>query len=98
LNGEPGDFVTIAREERETGDWFIGSISDENPRTIQIKLDFLEPGITYDASIYADGPDADWDTNPTSIKIEHKQLDNTSELTLNLAPGGGCAVSLIRKK
>jgi len=97
LNGEPGDFVTIAREERETGNWFIGSITDENPRTLQIKLDFLEPGIMYNASIYADGQDADWDSNPTSIKIEHKQFDSNSELTLNLAPGGGCAISLIKQ-
>ena len=97
LNGEVGDFVTIAREERETGNWFIGSITNENPRTISITLDFLEPGITYDAIIYADGPKAHWDENPTEIKIKKEEVHNQYELTINLAPGGGFAVSLMRK-
>ena len=97
LNGEVGDFVTIAREERETGNWFIGSISDENPRTIIITLDFLEPGTTYDAVIYADGPNAHWDDNPTDIEIQKKEVHNQTELTINLAPGGGFAVSLKKK-
>ncbi len=97
LNGEVGDFVTIAREERETGNWFIGSITDENPRTVIITLDFLEPGATYDAIIYADGPNAHWDDNPTDIEIQKKEVHNQTELTINLAPGGGFAMSVLRK-
>jgi len=97
LNGEVGDFVTIAREERGTGNWFVGSITDENPRELEISFDFLEPGITYDAIVYKDGPDADWDKNPTDIEIQEKQLDNTSTLKINLAPGGGFAISLMKK-
>jgi len=97
LNGEVGDFVTIAREERETGNWFIGSITDENPRTISITLDFLEPGITYDASIYSDGYQADWDYNPTSMSIEKTEATQSDTLEISLAPGGGFAVSLMKK-
>lgn len=97
LNGEVGDFVTIARDERKTGNWFVGSITDENSREIEISFDFLEPGVTYDGIIYADGPSADWDTNPTDIEIQEKQFDKTSTLKIKLAPGGGFAISLKKK-
>jgi hypothetical protein len=96
LNGEVGDYVTIAREERGTGNWFVGSITDENPREIEIGLDFLEPGAAYQAVIYSDAPDAHWDDNPTAIVIEKREVDQSSQLKLNLAPGGGFAVSLIK--
>lgn len=97
LNGEPGDFVTIAREERETGNWFVGGITDENPRTIEINLDFLEPGVTYYMVIYADGKNTNRDNNPTDIKITKQEANRQEKLTLDLVPGGGFAVSLIRK-
>jgi len=95
LNGEVGQFVTIAREERETGNWFLGSITNEEAREIVVKIDFLKPGVKYLATIYADGEDAHWDKNPTSYKIENLTVDNSSVLTLKLAPGGGAAVSFI---
>jgi hypothetical protein len=97
LNGEIGDYVTIAREERETGNWFVGSITDENPRTINIMLDFLEPGITYDAIIYGDGLNAHWDDNPTDIEIQKKEVHNQTEITINMAPGGGFAMSIMKR-
>ena len=85
------------REEQGTGNWFVGSITDENSRDIDISFDFLEPGVTYDATIYADGPKAHWDKNPTDIKIKKMQLNNTSSMKFHLAPGGGCAISLMKK-
>lgn len=94
LNGEVGEFVTIAREERETKNWFIGSITNEEARELEISLDFLEANKTYDAIIYADGPDAHWDENPTSVEILEKSVNNSLILKINLAPGGGCAISL----
>lgn len=97
LNGEVGSFITIAREERGTGNWFVGSITNEDARNIEISFDFLEPGKSFDATIYADGPDADWDKNPTDIKIEKKEVNSDSKLKLHLAPGGGCAISLMKK-
>lgn len=98
LDGEVGDFVTIAREERGTGNWFVGSITDENPRDIEIKCDFLDPAKSYDAIIYKDGDKAHWNDNPTDYQIEKLTLDNTSTLKLKLAPGGGAAMSIIPKK
>ena len=94
LNGEPGDFVTIARQERETGDWFVGSITDEESRGMNIALDFLEPGISYEAIIYKDAPDAHWDLNPEAIDISSQEVTHETVLQLKLAPGGGAAINI----
>jgi hypothetical protein len=95
LNGEVGDFVTIAREERETGNWFLGSITDEIERTITIDFSFLPENKEYDAIIYSDGKDAHWDDNPTSLTIEKIMIKDTSTQEFTLAPGGGLAISLM---
>jgi alpha-glucosidase len=94
LNGEVGDYLTIAREERETGNWFVGAITDENGRDIQLKFDFLEPGINYRAAFYADGNDAHWDLNPTAVDIRQMDINKESIIDIRLAPGGGAAISL----
>jgi hypothetical protein len=93
LNGEIGDFITIARKERNTDKWFLGSITDENARILEVPLNFLDEGVEYTATIYSDGENADWDKNPTSYKIESKKVSSTDKLILNLAPGGGTAIS-----
>nr|MDA3930073.1 glycoside hydrolase family 97 C-terminal domain-containing protein [Prolixibacteraceae bacterium] len=74
--------------------------TDEHERRFQISLDFLTAGEKYKATIYADADDAHWDTNPTAYKIQEIEVDAKSTLLLNLAPGGGAAVSftLIEKK
>jgi len=97
LNGEIGDFVTIARKERKTGNWFLGSITDENKRDIKINFNFLDSNTKYTATIYEDGKNADWKNNPTSVNIRKVTLDNKTKLTLHLAPGGGTAISIIKK-
>ncbi len=94
LNGEIGDFVTIARQERETGNWFIGAITDEESRIIIIDFGFLEPKLEYEASIYKDGADAHWDDNPTSYAIEKMIITQGSTQSFELAAGGGLAISL----
>jgi hypothetical protein len=95
LNGEIGDYITIARKERNTDKWFLGSITDENSREIVVSLNFLEDGKKYSATLYEDGDNAHWDKNPTAYKIENKLVKNSDELTLRLAPGGGTAISFI---
>ncbi|MGV3578443.1 glycoside hydrolase family 97 protein [Brevundimonas sp.] len=99
LNGEVGDFVTIARKERGTREWFLGSITDENPRVLEAPLSFLEPGVRYRAEIYRDGPNADWrDGNGrsrTDIVIEQREVTSAETLTLQLAPGGGQAIRFV---
>lgn len=95
LNGEIGDFITIARKERNTDHWFLGSITDENERTIKAALDFLDNDKKYTAVIYSDAEDAHWDKNPTAYKIENKLVNKSDTLNLKLAPGGGTAISFI---
>ncbi len=95
LDGAVGDFVTIARQERGTGNWFVSSVTDENKRQINIAFDFLDPDKEYNAVFYEDGPDADWKTNPTSITIEKAIIKKGDTRSVMLAPGGGLAVSLL---
>lgn len=96
LNGEVGDYVTIAREERGTGNWFVGGITDENARIVDLNFDFLEEGQVYNARLYKDGTEAHWDTNPTDIEIEQLTIDKNSKITIQLAAGGGFAMSLMK--
>ena len=95
LDGEVGDFVVIARQERETDNWFVGGITDENIRDFTIDFDFLEAGKTYEAKLYKDGPEADWENNPQDYAIETLQVDRTTSLDIAMASGGGFAMSLI---
>jgi len=96
LDGEVGDFVTIARQERETGNWFIGGVTNENERTQELTFNFLEKGKTYKAKLYKDAPNAHWDNNPQAYEIEELELTNTSSLKVKLAPGGGFALSIVK--
>ena len=94
LNGEIGDYITIARKDRHSNDWYIGAITDENSRILEIELSFLDPEVQYIAEIYADGSDADWDTNPYSYVIREETVDQTSTMQIILATGGGQAIRL----
>jgi hypothetical protein len=96
INGEIGEYVTIARQERKTLNWFLGSITNEESRDLIIKTDFLDPNVKYRAIIYCDGIDAHWDNNPTSYIIDTLKVDSNSEILLKLAHGGGAAVSFIK--
>lgn len=98
LNGEIGNFVTIARQEKETGNWFVGSITDENAIDLSISLDFLDINQEYEAIIYQDGENAHWDKNPTVINIKKIIVSQSSKLELKLAPGGGTAISILKIK
>ncbi len=97
LNGEVGEYVTIARQERTTGNWFVGSITNEQTRELTIKTDFLDPNTTYKVTLYADGNDAHWDKNPLSYTISHPIVSSDTEIKLKLASGGGAAISFIRE-
>jgi hypothetical protein len=95
INGEIADFVTIARKERNTDKWFLGSITDENERSFDILLNFLDTGKEYEATVYSDADDSHWDKNPTAYLIENKIVVSTDTLILKLAAGGGTAISFI---
>ncbi|MDM4766772.1 glycoside hydrolase family 97 protein [Pelomonas sp. SE-A7] len=92
LNGEVGDYVTIARKQRGGEDWYLGAITDEHPRSLELKLDFLEPGARYRAHIYRDGPRANYTTAREDLVVERREVGSASRLVLRLAPGGGQAI------
>jgi alpha-glucosidase len=94
LGGEIGEYITIARQERDGEDWYMGSITDENARSLTAPLTFLRADTPYVAEIYADGPGADWRTNPLAVEISRSLVDRETVLTLDLAPGGGQAIRL----
>ncbi|THD35249.1 MAG: glycoside hydrolase family 97 protein [Sphingomonas sp.] len=93
LNGEVGQYVTIVRKAKGSGDWFLGSVGDDTARKFDVSLDFLSPGKTYTAQIYRDGDDADYRTDKRhSIVIETRRVKKGDVLTIALAPGGGQAI------
>ncbi len=92
LDGEVGDYVTIVRRDRNSRDWFLGSITDEHGRVLPVPLGFLEPGLRYRAEIYRDGEGADFRSNPFAFARETREVTSADALTLVLAPGGGQAI------
>lgn len=94
LEAEPGDFLTIARKEKGSSRWFVGGITDENARTAEFRLDFLDPTKKYVATLYADGEDADYLKNPTVYRIKKGLVTAKTKLRVRLARSGGFALSL----
>ncbi len=92
LQAEIGDYVVIARQQRDADDWYLGAATDENARTLTIPLDFLARGGRYEAQIYRDAADASYLTNPTALVIETRRVTSGDSLEAALAPGGGLAV------
>jgi alpha-glucosidase len=93
-NGAVGDYVTLARKDRNSDDWYLGSVTDENARTLEVPLDFLDADRVYRAHIYRDGANAHWQSHPHAIAIERREVRRGDKLQLKLAPGGGAAVRL----
>ena len=93
-----GQYVTVARKERGGDRWFLGAMTGDNKRCTKLSLDFLEPGVKYVAKVFADGDNADWETNPYPVQISEIEVDSTSRLPLNMARSGGAAVVLTPKK
>ena len=97
LDAVIGDYVITARRDRNSEDWYLGAITDENARTLSASLSFLEPGVEYTAQIYADGPDASYETNPESVIYSEKAVTSADTLEMTLATSGGCAVRFVKK-
>ena len=93
LTARPGDYVVIARKAKDSGQWFLGGVTDEQRRTFDLRLDFLDPDQKYEATIYRDAPDADFHTNPQAYEIEKQTVTNEDVLSVTAAPGGGFAIS-----
>ncbi|MCG6923815.1 MAG: glycoside hydrolase family 97 C-terminal domain-containing protein [Acidobacteria bacterium] len=92
VHGEIGEVLTVVRKDRHSGDLYLGSITNESPRDLEVDCDFLDEGVRHVAEIYADGAEADWRTNPTAIEISRRDVERGARLPLRLAPGGGQAI------
>jgi len=97
LEAEPGKYVTVARKDKNSNNWFVGNSNGMDKRSTKIKLDFLDKGKKYEATIYADAKDAHYKTNPQAYVISKKTVTSKSELGLTSAPGGGFAISIVEK-
>ena len=95
LNGEVGDYVTMARQDRNSDDWYLGAMTDEQGRVLQVPLSFLAPGRTYQAQIYRDGDGAHWKDAPFKFVRENRTVTSADTLTLRLAAGGGQAIRFV---
>ena len=98
LLAEPGDYVVVARQGKKNGQWFVGGVTDDNKRTLDVPFNFLEAGKTYEATIYADAEDADYKNNPQAYNIYTENVTSDSVLPISMARGGGFAISLVEKR
>jgi hypothetical protein len=98
LEAEPGYYITSARKDKNSNNWFVGNSNGYNARTSTITLDFLEKGKKYEATIYADASDADYKTNPQAYKISKQKVTHKTKLNLKTAAGGGYAISIVEVK
>lgn len=94
LEAEPGYYLTIARKAKGKDDWFVGGITNEDKRTTTVDFSFLDAGVTYVATFYADGKDADYIENPTSYQIKKGLVTGKSKIKVDMARSGGFAISL----
>lgn len=94
LEAEPGEYITIARKAKGTNDWYIGCTAGADGHKSNLALDFLDPGKTYIATVYADAKDANWETNPQAYTIKKGTVTNKTRLNLRAASGGGYAISI----
>lgn len=94
LEAEPAQYITVARLDKNSDDWYVAGITDEKARESEIDFSFLPKDQKFDATIYADAPDAHFDTNPQAYQITHKVVTNKTKLKQKIAPGGGFAIRL----
>lgn len=94
LEAEPGRYIVVARKDKNSDNWFIGCTAAEEGHKSTVKLDFLDPGRKYEATVYRDSDDADYRTNPAGFVVEKKKVTSKTRLPLKAAPGGGYAITL----
>ena len=94
LEAEPGRYITIARKDKHSNDWYVGNTSYEGGHTSLLVLDFLDKDKKYEATIYTDAKDANWQTNPKAYTISKQKVNAKTKLKLTAASGGGYAISI----
>jgi glucan 1,4-alpha-glucosidase len=93
LYAEPGDYIVIARKAKKDGQWFLGGVTDEQQRSFNVPVEFLDKNTEYEATIYRDTPDTHYLTNPQSYEIVKQTISYKDTISVTAAPGGGFAVS-----
>ena len=94
LEAEPGRYITVARKDKNSNDWYIGCTANENGHTSLLKLDFLDKNKKYEATIYADAKNAHYKNNPKAYKISKQKVDANTSLSIIAKEGGGYAMSI----
>ena len=94
LEAEPGEYVTIARKDKHSNDWYVGCSAGYNGHESKLTLDFLDPDKKYEATIYADAKGTAWNNNPQAYTITKKKVTAKSKLNLKAGIGGGYAISI----
>lgn len=94
LFAEPGDYLIVARQAKDSGQWFVGGVTDELSRSFEVPMSFLDAGENYEVTLYADSEDADYKTNPQSYVISKVSVTSESVVPVTMAPGGGFAMSI----
>jgi hypothetical protein len=96
LEAEPGEFITIARQEKDESSWYVGNSNGANPREASVDCHFLEKGKSYTATLYVDANDAHYKTNPQAYQIEKQQISSETKLKIFTASGGGFAIQITK--
>lgn len=94
LFAEPGDYLIVARQAKDSGQWFVGGVTDELSRSFEVPMSFLDAGENYEVTLYADSENADYKTNPQSYVISKVSVTSESVVPVTMAPGGGFAMSV----
>ena len=94
---EIGKYIVTARKDRDSENWYVGGMTDEQARDVDLKLDFLTPGASYKAIIYKDGPGAEYDKNPYPMTIDQQIVNAQTVLKIHMAKSGGFAIQLIKQ-
>lgn len=94
LFAEPGDYLIVARQAKDSGQWFVGGVTDELSRSFEVPMSFLDAGENYEVTLYADSEDADYKTNPQSYVISKVSVTSESVVPVRMAPGGGFAMAI----
>ncbi|RNL84137.1 glycoside hydrolase family 97 protein [Sinomicrobium pectinilyticum] len=97
LNAEIGEYITTVRKDRNSDDWYLGSITNEEARDLDIALDFLDDGIDYEAQIYTDAERTGYETHPSRVEISTREVTSNDHLELHLGKGGGTAIRFVKK-
>ena len=94
LDAVPGEYILAARRAKGGNDWYVGAVNGDTARTLKVDLSFLTPGREYEATVYADAPDADAYTNPEAYVITTRKVDASTVLDMQMARGGGFAIEI----